>query len=449
MPNPSLPLTFRAAEVEQIFDTIQSGDSCQVIGIGSVGKSNLMRFLLQEDLRQKHLGADWEHYLFVFINIHKLSEFSHLELFELMLHQLLVELTNWGADAELLGTIDDLHRRAIDPVTQRQTGRYLDRALALICQKLGLAVVFLLDDFDIPCRTMAPYTFANLRALRDDHKYQLMYIVSTHAPISQLRERPFEIEPFEELFSGHIVWLGTYSESDARMMLQRLMGRHHSSVDEPVIVDMLGLTGGHPGLLMAAFDVCYAQPMLKLDTPLAEHPAIQEECQQIWRNLSTGDQRALANMTETQPVPVSSLMTENLRWKGLVRQNTLGKWEIFSPLFEQYLKRFHPVSGAHIFVDRKRRLVEVDGRKIESLTPLEYECLAALEAHRGQVFSRDDLANCLYPNEMHEDHAVDNDRVDAVVKRLRKTIEPNPQKPRFILTERGVGYKLADGDEKD
>ena len=42
-----LPLYSRASEVDQVMSSIQSGESCLVIGIGSVGKSNLIRFIQQ------------------------------------------------------------------------------------------------------------------------------------------------------------------------------------------------------------------------------------------------------------------------------------------------------------------------------------------------------------------------------------------------------------------
>ena len=60
-----LPITFRASEVEQIMAVLRAGESCTVVGIGSVGKSNLLRFLQREDVRQAYLGDEWAAYLFV------------------------------------------------------------------------------------------------------------------------------------------------------------------------------------------------------------------------------------------------------------------------------------------------------------------------------------------------------------------------------------------------
>lgn len=74
--------------------------------------------------------------------------------------------------------------------------------------------------------------------------------------------------------------------------------------------------------------------------------------------------------------------------------------------------------------------------------------MAYLEENRGRVCSRDELAQHLYPEDMTlEGDGVTDTRLDAVVKRVRKRVEPVPGKPRYIVTVRGHGFRLADGDE--
>ncbi|HXW00348.1 MAG TPA: hypothetical protein VEC93_18155, partial [Anaerolineae bacterium] len=63
-----LPTTYRQAEVNQILTALQAGDSCSVVGVGSVGKSNLLRFLGQDEVRQAYLGEAWQTYLFVYVD---------------------------------------------------------------------------------------------------------------------------------------------------------------------------------------------------------------------------------------------------------------------------------------------------------------------------------------------------------------------------------------------
>ena len=84
---------------------------------------------------------------------------------------------------------------------------------------------------------------------------------------------------------------------------------------------------------------------------------------------------------------------------------------------------------------RTRRLKRRDGPNID-LTNREFNLLAALLAAPERILSRDQLleASRVYDNEVY-DRAI-----DVQVLRLRRKIEADPAQPRFIVTERGVGY---------
>jgi two-component system OmpR family response regulator len=84
---------------------------------------------------------------------------------------------------------------------------------------------------------------------------------------------------------------------------------------------------------------------------------------------------------------------------------------------------------------RTRRLKRHDGGGIP-LTKGEFNLLAALLAAPEKILTRDQLleSSRVYDNEVY-DRAI-----DIQVLRLRRKIEPDPSQPRFIVTERGVGY---------
>jgi two-component system OmpR family response regulator len=84
---------------------------------------------------------------------------------------------------------------------------------------------------------------------------------------------------------------------------------------------------------------------------------------------------------------------------------------------------------------RTRRLKRQDGRAI-NLTNGELNLLAALLAAPERILTRDQLleASRVYDNEVY-DRAI-----DIQVLRLRRKIEIDPSQPRYIITERGVGY---------
>lgn len=73
------------------------------------------------------------------------------------------------------------------------------------------------------------------------------------------------------------------------------------------------------------------------------------------------------------------------------------------------------------------------------LTAKEFDLLYFLYSHKGQVFTKEQL----YENVWGYDYAPDAKNLTSFIRKLRKKIEPNPDKPQYIITVWGVGYKFA------
>jgi DNA-binding response OmpR family regulator len=97
------------------------------------------------------------------------------------------------------------------------------------------------------------------------------------------------------------------------------------------------------------------------------------------------------------------------------------------------------VLSQSVSLDPERRQVVVRGRPVE-LTRQEFDLLYVLATRPGIVFSRTALLEHVW----HGDTYVTERTVDAVISRLRKKIEQDPQDPALLLTAWGVGYKFAD-----
>jgi DNA-binding response OmpR family regulator len=89
-------------------------------------------------------------------------------------------------------------------------------------------------------------------------------------------------------------------------------------------------------------------------------------------------------------------------------------------------------------IDTVQHEVRRDGERID-LTPNEYKLLVALARYPGRVYSRFELITHVqgYDFEGYER------TIDAHVKNLRKKVEPDPRRPRYVETVFGVGYRLA------
>lgn len=107
------------------------------------------------------------------------------------------------------------------------------------------------------------------------------------------------------------------------------------------------------------------------------------------------------------------------------------------------LRRSSPGSAEPVFdagdlkVDFTRRQVTAGGQEVQ-LTPTEYDLLRILVNHAGQVLTHRQLLREVwgvgYDQELH--------MLRVNVSNLRRKIEPNPARPRHIITEPGVGYRL-------
>jgi two-component system KDP operon response regulator KdpE len=88
-------------------------------------------------------------------------------------------------------------------------------------------------------------------------------------------------------------------------------------------------------------------------------------------------------------------------------------------------------------LDQARRRLLVDGQRVE-LSPLEYRMLSYLVDNRDCVLTHQRLLTQVWGWEYMDE----TNYLKVYVHHLRKKIEPNPQKPRYILTERGMGYRF-------
>ena len=92
-----------------------------------------------------------------------------------------------------------------------------------------------------------------------------------------------------------------------------------------------------------------------------------------------------------------------------------------------------------LVIDLLRRQVWVGENRVD-LTAAEFEVLSSLAAHPGWVYSRQQIMEQLWDGEFYGELRT----ADVHVRNIRKKVETDPRKPRYILTVRGMGYKFAE-----
>ena len=94
-----------------------------------------------------------------------------------------------------------------------------------------------------------------------------------------------------------------------------------------------------------------------------------------------------------------------------------------------------------LVIDLDKRLVTVDGRRVQ-LTPNEFDLLRVLAQNEGKLMTHPAILRAVwgpaYSGESHYLH--------VYVSQLRRKLEADPSRPRYLLTEPGAGYRLVNPD---
>jgi len=361
------PIEFRSAEVTQIMQCWRTGESCSVIGIGSVGKSNLIQHLIDPAVIAHYLN-DLSPSLLkpIIIDPNMLGPLSRDQNndqvrawagYELMMHRLFMSFYPF----ELLSAEEARHfydtyqalQDGSNPLYAYMGLRYFELGLQIFLRQ-GAQIVFLFDEFEELMRQMSVKFFQTLRGLRDQYKGQLSYVTFARTSVDAIAQQfnmPLqEFEPFKELFNDNELYIGPYNHEDSRRMIAELSVNHSISYSDEVIEFLQFATGGFSGLLRAAFhsvqvDVDHGVLVSDRESCLRQmalKPPVRKECQTIWNSISL-DEQAILNAVVRKSSYSVSLTTEQavitLLRKQLLQLISSGRsLRVYPPILAQYVE---------------------------------------------------------------------------------------------------------------
>ncbi len=125
---------------------------------------------------------------------------------------------------------------------------------------------------------------------------------------------------------------------------------------------------------------------------------------------------------------IRALLRRQAQLKAIEAKVTLMEAALEAPEQDEGLRFDHPRRGAWF-----------QGQPLQ-LRPKEYDLLHFLARHRGQVFTREALLSHVWGHESY----IDQRTVDVHIRRLRKKLAAIAPDAQVILTEWGVGYRLAE-----
>jgi two-component system KDP operon response regulator KdpE len=125
-----------------------------------------------------------------------------------------------------------------------------------------------------------------------------------------------------------------------------------------------------------------------------------------------------------------------------------GMSEFIARMRSALRRKLHETAPQPVFtvgelqVDLARRIVRLDGHELR-LSPKQYRLLQVLVVNAGKVVTHQQLLREVWGNA----HSEDVHYLRIFVRKLRNSIESDPTRPRYLLTELGVGYRLRSGDQ--
>ena len=365
------PLDFRKEEVGRVMERWRASESCSLVGVGSVGKSNLLQHLADTDVQAFYMEVTKvERFKAIIIDPSLLGPLPIAGVnmdqvrcwagYELMMHRLFLafypfEMLTKEESKQFIETYQAL-QDGTNPLYAYMGLRYFELGLEFFMRR-GIQIVFMFDEFEEMVRQLPVKFFQTLRGIRDTNKSQLSYLTFTRSPILEITQQEeislLSIEPFAELFTDNVYYVGPYNESDARQMVESLTRRNQKTYDDYIINFLLWATGRYAGLLRAGFRVLDTLGNLEasnvmtsgehLVQQLAARRGIRTECRTIWASLNRMEQyvlRAVAGLNPSVDTndPETGEAVALLVQKRLLRVNKEQKQLVIEPpVFHAYV----------------------------------------------------------------------------------------------------------------
>lgn len=353
-------LLYRAEECLYVTSVWKRRGSVSLIGVGSVGKSNLLHHLSSRAVCEHYFSPDvCDKLCILILDPHLLGPLasSHDDQYrawaacELIMHRMyltLYPMHHIDGDADVFFEAYQSLQDGSNPLFAYMGLRYLELGLELLFRH-GYTIILLFDEFETWLREIPPSFFRSLRGLRDRRKGSLLFATFSRKEfgniVDDLQLDPYQFEAFSELIVGNQLIIGPYNEHDANDMLNQVQVSG-SKLSAHVRHLILHCTGKHAGLMRSVLScesILYNLPTTyALDQVLnafSVQASVERECDIIWESLSDEEKLLLKHVASKQSVTDSSQRTiQILRKKGLLVISPEHYIAITPPLFALYVE---------------------------------------------------------------------------------------------------------------
>lgn len=432
----SFPVTYREAHVGQVMRALYRLRSITIHGLAGMGKSNVVRFVVShEEAQHRYLKERAADYVCILVDCVGLPDASEASI----LSEIAVQLAQEGITVSpQLQTSQDARQVLRQQILSMPADKHL---------------VLILDDFDEAAAGLNSTFYNFLAHLRNARpRGNLMVFFATRRPLGSLYG-------LQELMDDSC-FVGPLSREDALGSIRRDEARLGGVFSSQQREALIAVTGGHPGFLKNACELAYDQG-IDLDLPgptvaqqLLASAKIENLCRELWNDLKPEEQAALRRVAAGQAPSASTpkALLAYLEQSGLLVTRRDGDIPtdpaIFCPLFDTFVRRMGGRAGPISYtveLPNRVRIKTALGEEPVPLQPKVFALMAALVEKSGQVVTKNELIDHVYPGEKE---GVSDEALSQLVKRLRKELGPVVgrliEDPDYepVETIRDVGFRL-------
>jgi DNA-binding winged helix-turn-helix (wHTH) protein len=442
MPAPIPSFVNREREIDLVYDHIRSVQrgNVSICGPLGFGKTSLLRYLADPAVAADYgIGAPEQ--LLVYVDTQSVTPFS-ADRFWRRVVRLAMRIP--GADIE--AAVNALLARDVIEITD------LEEFLDSLADR-GRVLVLLLDEFEwalqadtAEAEAESRHFLAQAASLARRSPRVLCLVVATVTPLFEATKviESWRGSPFATLFAS--VVLPPLSRGDAGLLLRQAVSDQGFQVSEDEILRLYELSSGQPAALQAAAFSLFRGRQRELSG------------EQLWSAVQLAVGQGFEDARRAEPAIAlggdghresNGLFARQDRGlgngspgnqhDGNQRSNDAsqgqGNWTAGPASMPD------TPSAEGLWIDHQSGEVTANGQNVGSLTALEFSLLRLLYRNPGRLCSKEEIIRQVWGEEFMGE--VDDSRVEKLVSRLRRKIEPMPGRPQYVRTVRGRGYRYV------
>ncbi len=453
------PDEYRAKEMQIIANWVLAGESGSVVGLPGCGRSNLLEFLCHrpEILSKKYLPETADSVALIPVDLNHLPANNSATLYRVLLRAFYWVRERFNPNVkERIARLYLENRATLDPFLSQSALH----EMLFTFQAQQTQVVLVLNHFDQFCAEADARLLNTLRGLRDSFRDTLCFVVGMKRSVMYLPEREV-LGDMYELLDSNICWVGAMGEKDARHVITQVTRTASVPPNEEELGQMLKLTGHFPVLLKTIGHWWQKTDLLieQWQSHLEQAHDLEYRIARLWKALSSEEQFALAAVCQWQGLLERGKATkkESERLEkdhahplaGLIDKGLCNKkeenWHIHGQLLTAYIRRVGPSGRGRIRVQGKAKELHQGLTRLEKISPQEDKLLRFMIQYPYDRHTYTTLINEVWSEDGAGYGGITNNSLQQLVSNLRRKIEVDSTKPRYILVWRGKpegGYQF-------